>query len=393
MRRYSQNLARDLAKQVHEKGEDAVCAMLEQCIEDGDIKPAEFSIRELAEELVEDGHEWVQTLDPRRRGRHHLMEADAVKTTAFANITGQIVYSTVMQAFADEQFVFSAIVPTQQTQLSGEKIPGITGLGDVMEAVGEAQDYPVLTVGQDWITTPETVKRGGIVPVTREAIFFDRTGLLTQQASAVGHWMGYNKEVRIIDCIIDENTTAHRYVRRDIAMGATYGDNSGDHDFDNLSASTSLVDWTDIEAVELLLAAITDPNTGAPVIVQGKHVVVTPQLVHTAKYIFTATQIAVQAGGFATSGNLWRTNAPNVLDNYQILSSRLLAQRMATDTSWFLGDVAMAFKYMENWGIETTTSDRMSDDAFKRDIVVAYKVSERGAAATVEPRAIAKATA
>lgn len=391
-RRFSQNLARDLAKQVHAKGDAVVCEMLEQSIESGDIKPEEFSIRELYEELVPDGYEAVQMLNPGRRGRHHLQEADAVKSTAFANITGQIVYSTVMQSFADEAFVFSAVVPTEQTDLSGEKIPGIGGLGDLNEAVGEAQDYPVLTLSQDWIRTPETVKRGGIVPVTREAVFFDRTGLVLQQANRVGHYMGLNKETRIIDCVIDENTTAHRYVRRDTAMGATYGDNSGAHDFDNLQASSALLDYTDIELLELLLAAITDPNTGAPVMVQAKHLVVTPQLVYTAKNILNATSITLTNPGFATSANPTQTHSGNPLSPYQILSSRLLAQRMATDTSYFLGDVSMAFKYMENWGIETTTSDRMSEDAFKRDIVTAYKVSERGAAATVEPRCIAKAT-
>lgn len=393
MRRFSQNLARDLAKQVHEKGAEAVCAMLEQCIEDGDLKADDFSIRELAEETVENGREWVEFMDPRKRGRFHLMEADAVKTTNFANITGQIMFSTIMNSFKDEQFVFSAVVPNIPTQLSGEKIPGLAGIGDTMEAVGEAQEYPVLTLGQDWIQTPETVKRGGILPITREAIFFDKTGDLMRQAQRIGYFMGLNKEKRVIDCVVDENSTAHRYVRSGIAVGATYGDNSGDHDWDNLSASTALVDWTDIEALEVLLSAITDPLTNEPVVVQAQHLVCTPQLLHTAQYIMTATEVSVQAGGYPTSGNIWRTKAPSPIQNYQILSSRLLAARMATDTSWFLGDLTVAFGYMENWGIETTTTDRNSEDGFKRDIVAAYKVSERGATATLEPRAVAKATA
>jgi hypothetical protein len=392
-RRFSQNLARDIAKQIDEQGADETCAWLEDCIADGDLKPEEFSLREMAHEMVEDGREWVDHMDPRRRGRYHLLEADAVRTTNFSNITGQIVFSTMMKAFKDEAFVFSGIVPTVATRLSGEKIPGIGGIGDHAEVVGEAQLFPIVTLTEDYIETPVTVKRGAILPITREALFFDLTNDLLRQANRIGYWLGVNKEKRVIDAVIDENTTAHRYKRRGVSIGATYGDNSGDHDWDNLEASNALVDWTDIEKAELLLAALTDPNTGEPVMFEAKHLVVTPQLMHTAGYIANATQISLQAGGFATTGNLWSTVAPNPIPKYQIVSSRLLAARMATDTSWFLGDISAAIQYMENWGIEVTQNDKNSEDDFKRDIVFAVKASERGATATVEPRAMVKSTA
>ena len=40
--------------------------------------------------------------------------------------------------------------------------------------------YPHLGFGEDYIETPSTTKRGFIVPVTKEAIFFDRTHLVLQ---------------------------------------------------------------------------------------------------------------------------------------------------------------------------------------------------------------------
>ena len=57
--------------------------------------------------------------------------------------------------------------------------------------------YPNVGLGEDYIETPSTTKRGFIVPVTREAIFFDRTHLILQRAAEVGEVLGLNKEKRL----------------------------------------------------------------------------------------------------------------------------------------------------------------------------------------------------
>ena len=40
------------------------------------------------------------------------------------------------------------------------------------------------------------------MPVTREAIFFDRTHLVLQRAAEVGEVLGLNKEKRLLDLVI-----------------------------------------------------------------------------------------------------------------------------------------------------------------------------------------------
>jgi hypothetical protein len=78
--------------------------------------------------------------------------------------------------------------------------------------------------------------RGGIVSVTWEAVFNDRTGQLLDRCGDVGYWaIGYPEEVAAIDCLIDENVTNHRYNWRGTVI-ASYGDNSGSHTWDNLDA-------------------------------------------------------------------------------------------------------------------------------------------------------------
>lgn len=371
-----------------------------EALESGDLKPADFSIRDLAINLIEDGAEFVQACGPQKSGRLDLLEAGmAVNTAQFAQITGQIVYTKMLEEFHDRAFVFSDLIPTQQTTLNGERIPGIGGIGDMATAVGEGEPFPLAGLSQDYIDTPQTVKRGLIVPVTKEAIFFDRTGLVLKRAGEVGYWLGLNKEKRAIDCVVDENVTTHRYRWRDTTI-ATYNDNTGTHTWDNLSASTALEDWTDIDAAEQLLANMLDPNTGEPILMEADTIIYTPQLAATVHYILYATGMSRQIGGFATSGNLSRTDAPNLVTaarefsaNYMPVTSRLLPTRMATDTTWYLGSPKRAFAYMENWPLTVKQAPPNLTAEFERDIVAQFRADERGAYATLEPRLMVKCTA
>ena len=349
-----------------------------------EIKPEEFSIADLFESLVEDGRELRRLFDPRLGPSSILAEAaGAVTASDFSTITGQILYTMMMQDLQPESYPFQNAIPTQQTQFSGEKIPGIANLGDLAEVVGENEDYPLMGTSEDYIETPETKKRGFIVPVTKEAIFFDRTGDLLRKCGKVGDSLMLNKEKRAIDCLIDENTTAHRYKWK----GTTYASYQTTSPWDNITASNGLVDWTDLDGAEQTFNAIVDPNTGEPVVIEANTIVVTKQNEQTAARIINATQIVMHSGGYAASGNLTETQAPNPYrSKYQILTSRLLAARAATDTDWWLGDPSKYACYMENWPITVTQAPAGNADDFNRDIVAKYKCSERGQYAVIQPR-------
>lgn len=386
-------LSKRLKYEVDRFGAEPVLAGLTEGLEAGHLKPEEFSIRGLAEAFVEDGREWVASLDP-RMGGDELTEADAVSTGHFANITGQIVYTELLQKYMAEEFVFTRRIRTIPTALSGEKIAGVTQLGDQAAVVGEGEQFPMAGINEDWIETPQTTKRGFIVPVTKEAVFFDRTNLVLERAGEVGTWLGVNKEKRAIDCVIDENTTAHRYKWR----GTTYATYQGTTPWVNLIGSNALVDWTDIDAVEALFNNLVDPNTGEPIMVMADTVVVTPQLLHTADRILNATMTATHVGGYAVSGDLNSFQAPNPIGRggmsgrYSVLTSRLLPARMTTDTTWYMGKPSEAFAYMENWPITVVRAPANNEDEFNRDIVAKFKCSERGAFFVREPRKMVKST-
>lgn len=324
-----------------------------------------------------------------------LTEAEgAVSTTSFANITGQIVYSTVLDAYEAEEFVFTRLIPEAPTAfLDGEKIAGITEIGDEAAIRNEGDPYTLAGVTEDWIFTPPVKDRGMIVPVTWEAVFADRTNLLLQRCSDVGKWSGVNREKRAIDCVIDENVTTHRYNWRGTVI-ASYGDNSGSHSWDNEAANTPLVDWSSVDLAEQVFNAIVDPYTGEPALWDPHHLVVTKQKEQVARRIVSATEIRVATPGYATTGNPTQTIRSNPYANkYDVITSRLLAQRLNTDTNWFLGDVSKYAKYMQAEKMQVMQAPTNSHEEFHRRIVQQYRVNERGAYIVVQPRAMVRTPA
>ncbi len=317
--------------------------------------------------------------------------AGAVSSTAFFNISGQIVFSTMMEAFDNEEFVFKNLIPAVQTPFQlGEKVPGITKIGDESLAVAEGKPYPLAGVSEDYIETPISVKYGEIVPVTREAIFGDRTGQLLERCGNVGESMGLKQEKEAVDCVIDENVTTHRYKWRGDVI-ATYGDSSGTHSWDNLSGTTTLVDESSIDTLVQLLNQITDPNTGEPIIITPVDMVVPKRLERTAMRIMKATNTRTGYYATSTTPNVL-VDSPAVVPPLTIRTSRYVEYRQATKTSWYIGNIAKAFRYMQNWALEVTQAPPNSQAEFERDIVAQYKGSRKGAYTTFEPRVMCKAT-
>lgn len=367
------------------------------------LRASEFDLGEAFSECFGFGEYEACRRDNRRSLTGVMEAAGAVTTNAFANITGQIVYSAYMESYEAPEFVFKGLIPEITTvNLQGEKVAGIKGLGDETQVVAENDPYPLVGTSEDYIETPALQKRGFIVPVSREAILADRTGLLLERCNRVGHWMGYNDELRAIDCIVDRGGGAvsaksggHRYHFRGNSI-ATYGDNSGTHNWDNLSASTGLVDYSDFEAMELLLAAMADPGTG---VVTGayrgaaQHVLVCTANVHTVQQVLQAQWIRVAAGGYATSGNLPSRQSPNTLQTYQVVTSPIFDTRNNLTTDWFLGNVSKAFRKMVAWKNEVTTAPAGSEAEFTRDVVFQVKGSQMDAYTTFDPRFMCKATA
>jgi hypothetical protein len=167
--------AHELRRRYELDGAGSTYQHLREALQEGHLRPEDFSLRDLAEQFC--GRLWVRALDPRQGGVElldasgrdaSLLEADGdgVDVTAFRNITGQVIYTKILEGYRHEAFVASRLVDTVPTRFDGEKIPGVGGLGDLAKEVAPGMPYPTYGFGEDFIETPSTTKHGLIVPVT-----------------------------------------------------------------------------------------------------------------------------------------------------------------------------------------------------------------------------------
>ena len=376
---------RELKRLYDVQGAAATCDHLQEALAEKHLRPEDFSVRDLTEVLV--GREFLDAMQPRKSGRMSLFEAaNAVDTSAFSNITGQILYNKILQGYENPAFLWPSLCETVPTTfLDGEKIPGISRIGDVAEQVDEGMPYPFVGLSEEFVETVRLIKRGFILPLTREIIIADRTGILLRNAGEGGKYLGINKEKRVIDLAIG---VTNNYKRNGTATN-TYLTTGA---YVNVAGTNSLVDWTDIEKAELLFDALNDPTTGEPIVMPPSLQLLVPTaLKYTAKRIVSATEI--QHVDNQAAASTIRTSSSSPVPNYQILSSPYVGRRTGDATTWFLGDFKGAIAYMEAWGIEPEQADSNAQAKFLQDIWMQYKVSEMGAAQMLEPRRLTKSTA
>lgn len=340
---------------------------------------ADMSVQRVFLALVEDSHERLRDMDPNDRGTSRFMEAlDAVNTSLFSATMGQIIYTTVHQGYEMPELIGMKLVTVQQTNFNGEKIPGVARVGDQVEIVNEGDPYPRALLNEYWIETPSTIKRGLTIDVTKEAVFFDRTNLILSRAKEVGEQIAINREKRILDVVLGISTV---YRRNGAAPVATYSS-------DNTTGSNALVDWTSVDTVDTKFSAMTDPDTGDPIIVTPDTLIIPPALRQTASRIQNATMT-----GTTTSSRETRVSGPSLKSPFTVETNQYVRQRTSSDTTWFYGKPKSAFAYMQNFPLKVVTQGASSQASFDRDIVSQSKASERGAAACIERLHMVKATA
>ena len=362
-------------------------------LEKGDIRPDEFSLRQLFESTVEDGREVLEILDPRRKGGGlDLLEAGAVDSGTFTNITGQIIFSKIKEAYENPEFLWTELVDQQQTPFPyGERIPGVGPVGDKMARVGEMQDYPLAGVNEVYIDIPPTEKYGMIVPVSREAIVFDLTGRVMKECSNLGYSHGLQLEKRVLNTVTGQsgyNTYKRNGVNTNTYLTSGAYINSG---------SNTLSDWTSIQKAELLFDAMTDPSTGEPIMLKAAALLVPSALKRTANRIVMASEVA-HVDNQANASTV-RTFSENPMKGafyggpaYKVLSNAFVKSITTSASTWFFGDFKSAFTRFYNWDMEITQAADNNSLKFNRDVWMQTKVSVRDVIGVMEPRYVTKNT-
>lgn len=375
-------------KREYETDPSRTLGYLTEAVQAGQLSLRDLSIRELFEATVEDGENLIRRMDPgRKSGNMRLQEAaNAVDMSAFSNVTGQILYAGVKKEYELATMLADMLCTSRPSPFPyGERVPGVGGIGDQAETVAEGMPYPTVGMNEEYVDLPAPVKRGFIVPVTREILVYDRTQLVAERASKGAKWLGLNKEKRVIDNALGVTNT---YKRNGTAMN-TYLTSGA---YINDKTSNALLDWTDIEVLELLFDAMTDPNTGEPIAWAGREMtlIVPTALLRTAQRLVNMTQIRFGDAASNTTA-YYGTNpvagaTPGMSGGINVISSPYIKSRTTSATKWYYGNPKEAFVYNEVWGIEASQAPTGNSAQFERDIELQYKVSENGTPGTMEPR-------
>lgn len=353
----------------------------------GQIKAEDVSMGHVFEEFVPNGRELRRSYDTRNINTQDqlLLEANgSVDTSAFSNVYGQVVYSKIMERWKNPDLIWNQLVDNTPTNLNGERIGGVGGVGDVFQTVGEGQDYPRAGFSEEWVDTPQTTKRGAMLTITKEAVFHDNGIGVLNNAARFTDGFAINKEKRVLDTVLGI-TTSYRY--KSAAAQASYVDSP----YDNLCATNALVDYTSIDAARRLFQAMVDPTTGEPIGVLPNTIIIPLGLDSVMDRIQNSTQIV--QGQISASVPRTYSPMPQSTGKYRVVTCQYVASRTGNNTTWFIGDPKRAFTYMMNWDITPTPMPANSYEEWNRDIIAGWKVSEKGVPAVIEPRYMVKNTA
>lgn len=358
-------------------------------------KPEEFGLRALWEGLVGPCEETLPSY--MSTGRFNFMDIqEAVDSTAFPSATGVLIASKVIEGYDMQGMIGDQLCTVMSSKLKQERIVGFTSLEGPQE-VAEGMPYQESGFGEKYVTT-DTSKKGRILEITEEAVFFDQTGQILLRASRLGEMTREEREVTILAGVLDVGSGAAGYkdsYRPSGVASTLYS--SGNQNL--VSSVNALVDWTDIDAaLQYQATTVKDDRAIAaerlPILVTPRVLLTSRQLAGTAARILSATEhrsqpAATDASNVLISGNPVNNIAPGL----RALSSPLIdflagvtGSRYSRAGDWFIGDPQKQFIWQEIWPLQTMRAQANDEAQFRRDIVARFKVRYYGGFATIDTK-------
>jgi hypothetical protein len=375
------------------------------------MSPTEFGLRPLAEAIV--GPEWANAMqplggslgndDPLFNGR--IMEgggpavhpSDFLHISVWSSVVSGIIEARMLERYQAPEFVANSLVDLVPSRQKREKLIGVARTGKAARDMGPGDPHPRAQFGERWVDLPETVKRGLAVEVTREAVFYDRTTQVLDQAGSVGEILALNREERIWDVILGVSNT-YTY------NGTNYNTYLTSGNWINLKAN-ELVDWTDVDEANQLFNRMTDQETQQLISIAPDTLLVMPTLEMRANYIMNAVtiegrtdrvQVQPAVNEIRVGGNLMRGKYRVVSSPYAyqraIAADGLNLDEAAAGKLWFLGNFKKAFVYVENWPASVRRATPDDYTMLDHDLVFAVFANESGVAGIRDPRFVVKNT-
>lgn len=357
-------------------------AIVVDAIKTGEIKLSDISLRDIAESTL--GEAGMRVLAKQPEGGlvvDKMSEAVApVNLSLFSNITGQMIYQGIYEAYSAPEYIGEQLVTMETSREDNTRVPGIAPIDDDAIEVEEGGEYPDVKFGEDYIDIPQSKKRGLKIGVTREAVFFDRTGQVLEQARTVGDRLALNREKRILRTVLGiDNTFKRKGVARDTYV--TAAENANDPRKNEIVQE--LTDYTALDTVMATFAAMKDDRkTGEPIVVNPKLMLVNDALTYKARDILKATEVTLNPG--VTSGVSTRMPNPYSGQSVLVASPWVKALLVAAGVSaanaakyWYMGDFKKAFRYRTLFPLQVIAAQN-DKDSFDRDVIAQFRADERG---------------
>lgn len=385
-----------LKKITESHGRDTTAKVLTEAVRERKIDPRRISLRRLAESYM--GENWAEHLTRAVRTGRVTESAEAVDTSGFQAITGQLLVNEIKDKYKLVAWLgdtLTTTIPVTNGNLGEQTVPYLSDVVDMGEIVQQGMPYPQTSFKGQFIKYPSIQKVGRICSVTMEAIYSDLTGQILDSAKSVATLLGLTREEAILRVVYGLVNT-HNW------NGTVYNTYNTTGNWVNKLLSFELTDWTSINKLEQLFVNINDPVLGKPIMVEPKDMLVMPAKRYTAKNILHATEVRQTVPGFATSGIPITEVSPNPLDRTYAVISTPNAFNIVTREGGktadqandivILGDFKKAFCWREAKPLQVVEAPANNPLDFHNDIVLAVKASYMGTAGITDPRYVVYAT-
>lgn len=371
----------------------------------------EVSIRDLAEAIM--GHERVEDLyhpasgfDFGGPGASHLLEA-ALDPTAIIDVSlfnlgvAGLVNAQIIERFNAPEYVGRELVTIKPTNMNGHKRIGVSKISPVGKAAKGRQPgemHAEVGFGEMYQLTAETIEQALKCILTREIVYFDYTGQVTETAGQIGDELAYGQDKDIADTVMGVTGLPSRYNLN----GTTYETYQSASPYVN-KQSNQFQDITSVDKARQQIVGATDPITGREIQINTLDILCFPfQELRMRHGLFGPN---VQIGTQQSAGNFptFYTQTANALSavgrgTYRLIpltaiwrNRALAADGLAlagnvADLYWWLGDFKRAFEWQENWGM--TPWQAPADELTMKDrgLVAVFGCNYRGSMQTLEPR-------
>lgn len=364
------------------------------------VKASDFSLRALWEGLVGPCEETLPSYA--REGRfNYLVMQEAVESTAFPSATGVLIAQKVIEAYENVPKIGDALTTVMQSKLKSERIVGFTSLEGPTE-VPEGMPYQESGFAEKYVTT-ETAKKGRILEVTEEAIFFDQTGQILMRAGRLGEMTAEERELTILAGVVDVGSGAAGYKDVYRPSGTAAALYTAGLNYYNTTALAA-TDWQDIDTILQFVATnIVDDRAVVadrlPITFNPRVLLTSRQRMASFARILSAT---TQRAGDITTGAGIQEVGPSIINQIapglRLLSSPLLdylsnvtGSRYSQSEDWFIGDPQKQFIWQEIWPLQTLRARQDDEAAFRRDVVARFKVRYYGGINAIDNKYFIKA--